>query len=573
MRCYSSMLIIVVCVGMSACLALAEENVVKGGTIRGKITDQTPKQNPIEGVKINIIASNKKGFTVKTDANGDYKCTNLPAGLYTVYSDKHGYITAFRKLVVVVDAEETFVDLKMFNWINPAKQTAKNRIVPLLHYVTENMAKRHNLDKTVVTALHQSISELIETAINHDSKLSDFLIKLNGSNLDVLEDLLLYPDIKEVFSKYLSDTQLQDYNDFINARLQREKQAVVNQLTVLLDQEVFLTVDQRKNIAQLLLGKTDKLKLTSINILRLDSQKAVDIVSQRLNITLNEVLTKTQIKIWDTLVDMYANDKKNQSLEMILARTKANIKKAVNDGRMTEKEAAAELDELKKQLGIRPKDEKSDPQEHMKQLLEAKLAAYIEMLGINSKHASQRLTSAGTGVVQQYLETKDRMAMYREAEAKIMKALAARELTPEQAHKQLGDLIEKIWGENITYEETGKPYATDIINHPLYQKAIKDVLSEDVQAQYTKLQAAKDSFHQQVFRETAVTVIDTQLLLNDSQRKQLGTIAANLTVQPSEEDAPMDMFYQLYQRIDQDMLSPWQHQQFELIFGMALETR
>ena len=573
MRCYSSMLIIVVCVGMSACLALAEENAVKGGTIRGKITDQTPKQNPIEGVKINIIASNKKGFTVKTDANGDYKCTNLPAGLYTVYSDKHGYITAFRKLVVVVDAEETFVDLKMFNWINPAKQTAKNRIVPLLHYVTENMAKRHNLDKTVVTALHQSISELIETAINHDSKLSDFLIKLNGSNLDVLEDLLLYPDIKEVFSKYLSDTQLQDYNDFINARLQREKQAVVNQLTVLLDQEVFLTVDQRKNIAQLLLGKTDKLKLTSINILRLDSQKAVDIVSQRLNITLNEVLTKTQIKIWDTLVDMYANDKKNQSLEMILARTKANIKKAVNDGRMTEKEAAAELDELKKQLGIRPKDEKSDPQEHMKQLLEAKLAAYIEMLGINSKHASQRLTSAGTGVVQQYLETKDRMAMYREAEAKIMKALAARELTPEQAHKQLGDLIEKIWGENITYEETGKPYATDIINHPLYQKAIKDVLSEDVQAQYTKLQAAKDSFHQQVFRETAVTVIDMQLLLNDSQRKQLGTIAANLTVQPSEEDAPMDMFYQLYQRIDQDMLSPWQHQQFELIFGMALETR
>ena len=57
------------------------------------------------------------------------------------------------------------------------------------------------------------------------------------------------------------------------------------------------------------------------------------------------------------------------------------------------------------------------------------------------------------------------MAMYREAEAKIMGALAARELTPEQADKKLGDLTEKLWGENIEYEETGEPYAVDITNH------------------------------------------------------------------------------------------------------------
>ncbi|MYF99584.1 carboxypeptidase regulatory-like domain-containing protein, partial [Candidatus Poribacteria bacterium] len=132
---FSFLLIAIVYFSMFAYITFTEENAANGGTIQGRITDQTPEQNTIEGVKINIIASDNKTYTVKTDTNGEYKADNLPAGLYTVYSDKHGYISAVRKSVVVVDAEETFVDLKMFNWIDNAKQTAIQRTVFLLHHI------------------------------------------------------------------------------------------------------------------------------------------------------------------------------------------------------------------------------------------------------------------------------------------------------------------------------------------------------------------------------------------------------------------------------------------------------
>ncbi|MCY4403518.1 MAG: carboxypeptidase-like regulatory domain-containing protein [Candidatus Poribacteria bacterium] len=563
---YSYILITVACICMSTSIVFSEENAANGGTIQGKITDQNPQQSTIEGVKVNIIASDNKKYTVTTDTNGEYKIENLPAGLYTVFTDKQGYLPAFRKSVVVVDAEKTFVDLKMSNWIDNAKQTATHRTVLLLHNIIEIMSKRHNLDKTVVDALHRSIRESIDTAMKHDTKLSKFLINSYESNLDILERLWSQPEIKEIFTKHLSDAQLQDYNDFINtSRL--EKQSIINLLIILLDQEVFLTADQRKSIAQLLHGKTDQLQLTLKYIMTLDSQEAIERISQRLVIPLNDVLTKTQMKLWHTMVDMNPNNKKKQHLQVFFDRTEANLKRTVNAGRMTEKEAAAQLDTLKKQLGLEPKSEKLTPQEYLKQFLETKLAAHIEMLAIQNKHASERLTLATQGVVQQYLETKDRMAMYRKEEAKISEALWTQEITPEQADKQLGELTEKLWGENIEYEETGEPYAVDIINHPLYQKAIKDVLSDDAYTQYIALQKERNSFHQQVYRDAAITYIDTQLILNDIQRKQVRTIASNLTVQTTGKDAPMDMFYQLYQRIDNDMLSPWQHKQFELIFG------
>ena len=50
--------------------------------------------------------------------------------------------------------------------------------------------------------------------------------------------------------------------------------------------------------------------------------------------------------------------------------------------------------------------------------------------------------------------------------------------------------------------------------------------------------------------------MDIRLLLNDAQRKQLETTAAQLTLPPLEGDAPMNMFYQLFQQVNHDMLSP-----------------
>ncbi len=565
---FSFVLTVIAFISMSACIAFTDDKAAEGGTIRGKITDTTPEQNPIEGVEVKIFTTDsKKKFTVKTDANGNYKCANLPAGIYNVYSKKEGYGDRFRISAVVVNGKNEIVDLKMFNFMNHARQRVKHRIMPLFHYVTENMVKHHDLDETVADALLQSIRKTFETAIKRHRTLSTYLVDVNDRNLDVLEGLLLHFDIKVIFTEHLTETQLQDYTDFINTRRHREKQAIAYQLTALFDQELCLTAEQRKYVVQLLHDKTDGLKLTSSNMLTLDSLKAADLVRHRSEISLNGILTKTQRKIWQALVNV--DDDEKESRKIFFARTEANIKKAVDDGRMTEEEAAAKLDELQKKLGIGPKDEKLESQERMKQFLEAKLTAHTEMLGKLNERASQRLTLAVKGVVQQYLETKERMAMYREAEAKIMGALAARELTPEQADKKLGDLTEKLWGENIEYEETGEPYAVDITNHPLYQEAIKDILSEDAYAQYTSRQAERDNFRQQASRDLAVALMDIRLLLNDAQRKQLETTAAQLTLPPLEGDAPMNMFYQLFQQVNHDMLSPWQRNELEIQHGAA----
>ena len=395
---FSFVLTVIAFISMSACIAFADDKAAEGGTIRGKITDTTPEQNPIEGVEVKIFTTDsKKKFTVKTDANGNYKCANLPAGIYNVYSKKEGYGDGFRISAVVVNGKDEIVDLKMFNFMNHARQRVKHRIMPLFHYVTENMVKHHDLDETVADALLQSIRKTFETAIKRHRTLSTYLVDVNDRNLDVLEGLLLHPDIKVIFTEHLTETQLQDYTDFINTRRHREKQAIAYQLTALFDQELCLTAEQRKYVVQLLHDKTDGLKLTSSNMLTLDSLKAADLVRHRSEISLNGILTKTQRKIWQALVNV--DDDEKESRKIFFARTEANIKKAVDDGRMTEEEAAAKLDELQKKLGIGPKDEKLESQERMKQFLEAKLTAHTEMLGKLNERASQRLTLAVKGVV------------------------------------------------------------------------------------------------------------------------------------------------------------------------------
>ena len=562
---FSFVLLFAVCIGMSACIAFAEENAQKGAIIRGKVVETDQPQNPIEGVEIQIIAAGgKKVYTAKSNTTGNFECTGILAGRYIVMSEKKGYIDDnISNIVVVVDGVEEFLQLKMINRGNRTKQ----RIKPLIHHVTENIGKRYELDKTVVEDLHQSIYEAVETAINRgrniDTQVAVTYILKDNNSMKILGILLSRPDCKAAFAKHLTETQLQDYIDLTNTRRQRQQQIILHHIIALLDQELILTADQYKNIGKLLLDKTDELKLTSMETLRLNSQKAITLVNSELRIQLSEILTETQEKLWQVLITQ-KDTEAAKSLKMILTTTKVAMKKAVDEGVITEEQAAARLDELEKQLGI---VEKSESQRQMKQFLEAKLAVYTEILGTLDERASQRLTIATKGVVQQYLEAKERLAMYYEAEEKIMAAVAAREITPEQANEKLGDITEELWGENIAYEETGEPYGVDITKHPLYQKAIKEVLSEEAYAQYNARQMERTNFHQQVLRDLAVAIMDTRLLLNDTQRKQLEATAAQLTAPPSSPDAPMDMFYRFYQHVDRAILSPWQRNEIELLIS------
>ncbi|MDD9975116.1 MAG: carboxypeptidase-like regulatory domain-containing protein [Candidatus Poribacteria bacterium] len=85
----------------------------QGGTVRGQIVDTTERQNPIEGVEVVIVAQDGTEFTTKTDANGDYERSGIPAGRYLISIYKDGYGDRLGKPVTIVNGGDHYVPLKM----------------------------------------------------------------------------------------------------------------------------------------------------------------------------------------------------------------------------------------------------------------------------------------------------------------------------------------------------------------------------------------------------------------------------------------------------------------------------
>ena len=82
---FSFVLLFAICFGMFIGLIFAQEDAVNGGTLRGTITDTTEALNPIEGVEVKVYDQNGVlDFTVKTDTNGEYKRSGIPAGRYLI---------------------------------------------------------------------------------------------------------------------------------------------------------------------------------------------------------------------------------------------------------------------------------------------------------------------------------------------------------------------------------------------------------------------------------------------------------------------------------------------------------
>ena len=88
------------------------------------------------------------------------------------------------------------------------------------------------------------------------------------------------------------------------------------------------------------------------------------------------------------------------------------------------------------------KDDTSESQEEMRRIAEAKLAAHIEQLGPLEESASQRLTLATKGVVEEYLETqgKDWNSKYEEVAKEIHEAVAVGKMTNQEAAQKLEEL-------------------------------------------------------------------------------------------------------------------------------------
>ena len=171
------------------------------------------------------------------------------------------------------------------------------------------------------------------------------------------------------------------------------------------------------------------------------------------------------------------------------------------------------------------------------------------------------------GVAQQYIEAQGESleAISREAETALRKKVEAGEMTREEATAMLQRTMKEAMGRLHRDEET----KADITSHPMYQQAIKDVLSEETFARYSEYQAERETLHQQALRGMVVACIDIQLLLDDMQRGQLETAASQLVPGPLKEgSSSISMFFQLFpQTVDFEVLTPWQRTEFERVFG------
>ena len=537
----------------------AQDDAAKGGTIRVKITDTTAAQNPIKGVKVKIVAQDgSKEFTAKTDADGNYERSGLPEGRYLINIYRRDYVGRIGKPVTVVNGGDHFVRLRM----SKKNRTDTQRIEGFLRHISENVGRRYNLSILVVDALHQSIYNSIESALMHGEDILSFREAERNGTIVLLETLLSHPDCRAIFAKYLTETQLQDYLDFTKARRQRDRKAAVQFLTVFLDQMLSLTANQRKNVTQLLFDRSgDEQRLTSIDVLGGQSlwHGIVNLLNDKSRIALDKVLNQDQFKIWQSMVNI-EKAKWSDKVGVEVLEPKKPKAHEIDGG-----EVDVGFDELEKQSQDESEEDITESQTW--QLAEAILAAHTERLGPLNARASQRLAVVTNGVVQQYYETEDKAPDddfdVRMASARLIEAVKVGEITREEALEKLNTMREELWDQRDANIRSGKATIYDIIDHPLYQQAIKDVLSEAAFAQYLARQAEREHLHQQAFRNLAVALIDIQLLLNDGQRNQLETTALQLTIGPLSHGGFSIVLVELLLRTDPEMWSTWQRAEWE----------
>ena len=412
--------------------------------------------------------------------------------------------------------------------------------IPLLQQASKSVGQHYNLDETTINKLRQSINEL----------------------------LLEQPEVIRTLATA--------------ARRYRERGAVARHLAAWIDQQLSLTGDQREKIEQRLIANAGRGQLASAGDMLWNRLPPETVVRQRFKYPPDDVLSQTQLVIWQELVVSPKFNIRGQIPEhakAIVAEIKADIKADIMENLKAGNIVHIVHDALELRLEFRDgdkvevieielwdegKDDTLESQEKVRRIAEAKIAAHTEQLGPLDESASQRLTLATKGVVEEYLDAqgKDWNSKYEEAAKKIHEAVAAGKMTNQEAAQKLEGLKKRVHAE----ERATNSY-TDITHHPLYQQTIKDVLSEEAFAQYKARQAERQDFRQQALRDVLVASIDAQLFLSDEQRKHFEMVAEELSAlsAPDETPAPVYMVHQLFQRTDHGLLSPWQREEFERI--------
>lgn len=516
----------------SASFAFQDENIVKNGaTIQGKVIDTSPKNTPLEGVKVTVIAvKDGKTWTTLTDDKGEYKITGLPAGRYTVSVSKQGYANRVGKSKVVAAGGEIYDRIKM----RKLRSDAQAKIVGgALQHIAESIGKRYELDTPTVQELTKSIQDANEVILqqrNTDMKYSAEVKQY--AKLGFLVAMLTHPDTKASFAKHLTDTQLQDYTDLILERRRKLRQAIIHVITAYLDQELSLTMIQRQKILQVLLDIIGNQTELPIFIILNDPMQrgVVNFINNVLQLSLNSILSQTQSKIWSEIITQQV-----QPTTLPKGRIESN----------------------------EPNNNKEDITKSSKWIrAEATLKAHTQLLGELNETESERLEVVSKGVIQQYMEFKKQdigdYNQYISGITMLMGEYMMGKITQDLARIKLIVLKRDVLDNAEKHKKWDGSQPSNIIAHPLYQQAIKDVLSEDAYLRYEKIQKDRENFRLQATRDFTLSLFDMNVLVNEPQWKQLSKVVQQINNLALSAEGMQMMLLELFIMIDKDILTPWQ---------------
>ena len=122
--------VLIVCVLMGSGVAVAQEQgISKGGTVHGYITDTTPAQLSIVGVRVQIDNGKGQIFETESAETGEFVYRDIPADDYLINFRKFGYQSRNGKPVSVTNGGTHYAPLTMNkkenifaglqNWISP----------------------------------------------------------------------------------------------------------------------------------------------------------------------------------------------------------------------------------------------------------------------------------------------------------------------------------------------------------------------------------------------------------------------------------------------------------------------
>ena len=312
------------------------------------------------------------------------------------------------------------------------------------------------------------------------------------------------PLLKTALGGTLDEGQLQAYQASIEARETRDKQAAAVQMIACVDQHLSLTPGQRAKAAPELASLLRDAGMTAQALMIMDTGDIMDL-GARLALDSNHwqgVLSPLQVRI------------------LVLTPSKRN------------------------ERGWRGHDADPDEREERIRLITtAKLSTHTEQLGDLDARASRRLTLATKGVVEQVLESQG--------------------MDRRRDHANALDAAGRI---NRNPREGPQPAlssAVDSLNHPLYQRTIKDVLSEEAYARYQTYQAERLALRDRALRDLIVAYLDTRLLLSETQRQSVAETLAKMPVPPKADGRIL--LVPLIKQIDQTDLSPGQRREFGAI--------